>query len=75
MLCRNVFGGEYFGDESINSIKTEKPAMRIGIEARTMNQESRGIGRFTREIVNALLRVDRENEYFLFMNGHAEGLQ
>ena len=40
--------------------------MRIGIDYTSAVNQSAGIGRFTREIVRALARIDHENEYFLF---------
>jgi glycosyltransferase involved in cell wall biosynthesis len=40
--------------------------VRIGIDYTSAVHQSAGIGRFTREIVRALAKIDRENEYFLF---------
>ena len=51
--------------------------MRIGIDASCWTNR-RGFGRFTRELVRALLEVDRQNEYVLFLDAPtdrgAEGL-
>ncbi len=40
--------------------------MRIGIDYSSAVNQSAGIGRFTREVVRALAKIDHENEYFLF---------
>ncbi len=39
---------------------------RIGIDYTAAAQQSAGIGRYVRELVRALLELDRENEYRLF---------
>ncbi len=39
--------------------------MRIGVDACCWSNQ-RGFGRFTRELLTELLRLDRENEYWLF---------
>ena len=41
--------------------------MRIGIDASCWLNR-RGFGRYTRELVRALLRVDQEHEYVLFLD-------
>lgn len=43
--------------------------MRIGIDARVLQGERRGHWRYLYCLVNALLKVDRVNEYVLFYNG------
>ena len=40
--------------------------MKIGIDARTLST-SRAISRYTKNIIEWLLRLDRENDYFLFV--------
>ncbi len=42
--------------------------MRIGVDATTWNNR-RGFGRFTRELLEAILAIDRENEYLFFIDG------
>jgi len=44
--------------------------LKIGIEARAIIHETRGIGRFTFEILTALNQVAPENEYYLFTDKH-----
>ena len=39
--------------------------MRIGIMLRTMS-ERQGIGIYTRNVVDQLLRIDRRNDYVLY---------
>ncbi|MEP6902063.1 MAG: glycosyltransferase family 1 protein, partial [Actinomycetota bacterium] len=45
--------------------------MRIGIDA-TCWGNKRGFGRFTRELLEALLEVDTTNEYLFFIDGNTE---
>lgn len=45
--------------------------MKIGIDACTW-ENRRGFGRFTRELLGALLEYDEENEYLLFIDKTAE---
>jgi glycosyltransferase involved in cell wall biosynthesis len=40
--------------------------MRIGVMLRHLPTESGGIGRYTRKLLDHLLRIDKENDYFLF---------
>jgi len=47
--------------------------MRIGIDASCWLNR-RGFGRYTRELVRALLAVDRENEYVLFLDDSTAAL-
>jgi glycosyltransferase involved in cell wall biosynthesis len=42
--------------------------MRIGVDACTWNNR-RGFGRFTRELLEAVLAHDRKNEYLFFVDG------
>ncbi len=47
--------------------------MRIGIDARLLNYQSGGISQYTRQLINALARIDRDNEYRLLqMRRHQE---
>ncbi len=45
--------------------------MRIGIDA-TCWGNKRGFGRFTRELLEAILEVDTTNEYLFFIDGNTE---
>ena len=40
--------------------------MRIGIDIRPTLKKRTGIGRYTLSLVNALLEIDKENQYFLY---------
>lgn len=40
--------------------------MRIGIDMRMLNWS--GIGRYTHNLVDGLMRIDKDNEYILFLN-------
>lgn len=42
--------------------------MKIGIDGRSLNT-NRAIFRYTKNLLNSLAQIDRENEYFLFMEG------
>lgn len=41
--------------------------MRIGIDARLYGLEHAGLGRYTMKLVDELLKVDKKNDYVLFM--------
>ena len=43
--------------------------MRIGIDYTAAVRQSAGIGRYTRELIRALSRIDLENDYVLFSAG------
>lgn len=45
--------------------------MKIGIDA-TCWGNKRGFGRFTRELLEALLKIDTTNEYIFFIDGHTD---
>ncbi len=45
--------------------------MRIGVDA-TCRDNKRGFGRFTNELLNALLEVDTTNEYLFFVDGNTD---
>lgn len=42
--------------------------MKIGIDCRMYSSRFTGIGRYTYELINNLLKLDTKNEYFLFFN-------
>ena len=46
--------------------------MRIGIDARVLGT-SRALDRYTRNLIGNLVKVDRNNEYILFVDDVAEG--
>ncbi len=43
--------------------------MRIGIDARFYRKETGGFGRYTRGLLTELAKIDKKNEYVLFMTG------
>lgn len=43
--------------------------MRIGIDARVLQEERRGQGQYLYYLVKSLLEIDKDNEYVLFYNG------
>jgi glycosyltransferase involved in cell wall biosynthesis len=45
--------------------------MKIGIDCRLWNQT--GVGRYTRNLVHHLLKIDKKNEYFLFFRSEDAG--
>lgn len=46
--------------------------MKIGVDASCWGNK-RGFGRFTRELLEALLKVDEENEYLFFIDSETDG--
>lgn len=46
--------------------------MRIGIDARFFGSQSKGLGRYTQELVEHLLEQDQQNEYVLFMRSDVQ---
>lgn len=44
--------------------------MKIGIDCITLTYPMAGIGRYTKNLVEALSKIDRENEYFLLYPGN-----
>ncbi len=44
-----------------------KKAKRIGIDARFYGPVGKGLGRYTQEVVDNLLKIDRHNEYVIFL--------
>ena len=47
--------------------------MRIAIDARYMRSEFSGIGEYSENLVEALAREDRENEYVVFVHSSYHG--
>ncbi|HXG86390.1 MAG TPA: glycosyltransferase family 1 protein [Pyrinomonadaceae bacterium] len=45
--------------------------MRIGVDA-TCRDNKRGFGRFTNELLDALLQIDTTNEYLFFVDGNTD---
>jgi glycosyltransferase involved in cell wall biosynthesis len=41
--------------------------MKIGLDGRFWSAEAAGLARYSKELVNNLLKIDKENEYFLFL--------
>lgn len=41
--------------------------MRIGIDGRFLAPEAAGLSRYTRELIDNLLKIDYKNQYFLFL--------
>jgi len=41
--------------------------MRIGIDARIWGSSSRGVGRYVQNLVENLEKIDRKNQYFIFL--------
>ena len=48
------------------SSKNEKPR-RIGIDARFYGPVGKGLGRYTKEVVDRIIKMDQENEYIIFL--------
>lgn len=46
--------------------------MKIGIDVRMISWT--GVGRYTQELLKGLARIDKENEYILFLNQEGENL-
>lgn len=44
--------------------------MKIGIDYRLANNSNRGMGRYCREIVNELLKIDSLNQYYLIIDSN-----
>ena len=42
--------------------------MRIGVDARMYSSEFTGVGRYVFELTQNLMKLDKKNEYVLFMN-------
>ncbi len=41
--------------------------MRIGIDARFLGPDGKGLGRYTEQLINHLARIDREHDYVVFL--------
>jgi len=50
----------------IKTLKT--PMKRIGIDARFYGPLGKGLGRYTQEIVDNIIKIDRFNHYVIFLN-------
>lgn len=48
--------------------------MQIGIDYSSASRQRAGIGRYTRSLINALARLDKTNQYALFVPGDAKYL-
>ena len=44
-----------------------KRTYRIGIDARFYRKSAAGVGRYTRELLDQLFKIDRQNEYYVFL--------
>ncbi len=42
-------------------------SMKIGIDARFFGPESKGLGRYTKKLIEELEKIDEENEYIIFL--------
>lgn len=47
--------------------------MKIGLDLVNLSSLADGMGRFARQLVSGLSQMDRENEYFLFLNAQISG--
>lgn len=48
--------------------KKKKETKRIGIDARMYGPLGKGLGRYTQEIVDNIIKIDAENEYVVFLS-------
>ncbi|MDD5032251.1 MAG: glycosyltransferase family 1 protein [Patescibacteria group bacterium] len=48
--------------------KNKEKTKRIGIDARFYGPVGKGLGRYTKEVVDKVVALDRENEYFIFLS-------
>ncbi len=46
---------------------TNKPSFKIGIDARMYGPKQTGIGTYIQHLINNLIQIDKDNEYFLFL--------
>jgi glycosyltransferase involved in cell wall biosynthesis len=51
-----------------NRDKQKNRPIRIGIDARFYGPVGKGLGRYTQEVVDNILEIDRENQYVIFLN-------
>lgn len=51
----------------MSDLEKEKKGYRIGIDARIYSLPG-GLGRYTRELIYGLEKVDRDNQYFIFLD-------
>lgn len=47
-----------------------KKTKKIGIDARFYGPFAKGLGRYTQEIVDNILKIDKENQYVIFLGRH-----
>ena len=47
-----------------------KETKKIGIDARFYGPFAKGLGRYTQEIVDNILKMDKENHYVIFLGKH-----
>lgn len=45
--------------------------MRIGIDARILDRKMTGVGRYLKNLLDGIPRVDKKNEYFVFINNES----
>ena len=50
-----------------NFMKQDNKIKRIGIDARFYGPLGKGLGRYTQKIVDNIVKLDRENEYIIFL--------
>lgn len=48
----------------------KNPIKRIGIDARFYGPTGKGLGRYTQEIVDNIIKIDTQNEYVIFLNAN-----
>jgi glycosyltransferase involved in cell wall biosynthesis len=47
--------------------------LKIGIDIRNLMSPTRnGVGEYTYELLNAIFKIDKENQYYLFYNSHTD---
>ena len=47
--------------------------MHIGVDIRClMDTQRTGVGEYTSGLLDAILKIDRENQYWLFYNSHQD---
>ena len=53
---------------NINMRKNREKTKRIGIDARFYGPIGKGLGRYTKEVVDKVVALDRENKYIVFLS-------
>src|SRR3989344_2171810 len=47
--------------------------LKIGVDIRNLMSPTRnGVGEYTYELLNAVFKIDKENQYYLFYNSHSD---